>query len=236
MNIIDIVIILFILLFGVTGWHNGFIRTVISAVGFILVFVLSFWLKNPIAEWLSLNLPFFQFGGDFKGVTVINIVIYQLLAFVLVFILLISIYIVAVRISKFVERILKYTILLGLPSKILGFVAGIIEGFIVTTVVVAFLSLPVFGFDLIHESGLKKFMLESTPIVGNMMSDTSKAIEEIMDLRDEFSSNSTKDEFNRRSLDIMLKYDIIEVDYVEKLINKGKIKIENKEEILNKYR
>jgi len=236
MNIIDVVIILFILLFGITGWHNGFIRSVISAVGIILVFVLSFWLKNPIAEWLSLNLPFFNFWGDFKNVTIINVVIYQLLAFIIVFIILVSVYIVAVRISKFVEKILKYTIILGIPSKILGFIAGIIEGFVVATVGVAFLSLPIFGFDLIHESSLKSFLLESTPIVGSMMKDTSQAIDEIMDLRDDFSSNSTKDEFNRKSLDIMLKYNVIEVDYADKLIDKGKLKIAGADEILNKYR
>ena len=48
MNIIDVVIILFILLIGIIGWHNGFIKTIVSAVGIILVFSLSFILKNPI--------------------------------------------------------------------------------------------------------------------------------------------------------------------------------------------
>ena len=60
MNIIDIVIILFILLIGVIGWHNGVIKTTVAAIGILIVFVLSFYLKNPIAEWMSLNLPFFN--------------------------------------------------------------------------------------------------------------------------------------------------------------------------------
>lgn len=236
MNIIDVLIILFILLIGVIGWHNGVIKTVVSAVGIILVFSLAFALKNPVAEWLSLNLPFFNFWGDFKGVTILNVVIYQLIAFLVVFAILMAIYQIVVRISGFIERILKYTIVLGIPSKILGFIVGLIEGEVIATVILIFLSLPIFGLDLIHESKLKTFMLESTPVIGTMMKDTSQAINEIMDLREEFSSNSMKDEFNRDSLDIMLKYGIVKVDYAEKLINSGKLKIENASEILNKYR
>lgn len=237
MNLIDVVIILFILLIGVYGWYNGFVKTTVSAVGLILVFVLSFFLKNPIAEWLSLNLPFFNFWGDFKDVTIINVVIYQLIAFFIVFSILMVIYSLVVKISKFIEKILKCTVILGLPSKILGFIVGLIEGYVIAVIAVFFLSLPVFGIDPIHESKMKSFMLESTPGISGMLGGTSQAISEIMDLRDEFSSNSTKDKFNEKSLDIMLKYNIIKVDYAEKLVYSGKLKMntDNAKAIIRKY-
>jgi len=236
MNIIDAIIILVVLLFGVYGFKNGLIRTVVSAVGIILVFLVSFALKNPIAEWLSLNLPFFNFWGAFKGVTILNVVIYQSIAFLVVFSILMSIYAFAVKISKFIERILRLTIILGIPSKILGFIVGLIEGEFIMAVILMFLSMPIFNLELVHESNLKNYMFESTPIVGNLMKDTSMATNEIMNLRKEFSSNSTKDKFNSESFDIMLKYGIIKTDYAEKLINSGKLKIDNANEILNKYR
>ncbi len=236
MNIIDVVIILFILLIGVIGWHNGVIKTTVSAVGILIVFVLSFYLKNPIAEWLSLNLPFFNFWGDFKNVTILNVIIYQLLSFIIVFSILMIIYGIVVKISSIIEKILKCTIILGIPSKILGFIVGLIEGQIIVAVILMFLSLPIFEIDLVHESTLKKFILESTPIVGNLSKNTSIATNEIMLLRDKFSSDSTKDEFNRNCLDIMLKYNIIEVDYANKLLSSGKLKISNYEEIINKYK
>ena len=69
-----------------------------------------------------------------------------------------------------------------------------------------------------------------------MSKNTSIATNEIMELRNKFSSDSTKDEFNKNCLDIMLKYNIIEVDYATKLLNSGKLKIDNYEKILNKYR
>ena len=236
MNIIDIVIILFILLIGVIGWHNGVIKTTVAAIGILIVFVLSFYLKNPIAEWMSLNLPFFNFWGDFKNVTILNVVIYQLLSFIIVFSILMIFYNIIVKLSSFIEKLLKCTIILGIPSKILGFIVGIIEGQIIIAVILIFLSLPIFGIDLVHKSKLKGFILESTPIVGNLSKNTSIATNEIMELRNKFSSDSTKDEFNKNCLDIMLKYNIIEVDYATKLLNSGKLKIDNYERILNKYR
>lgn len=236
MNIIDAIIILVVLLFGIYGFKNGLIRTVVSAIGIILVFTISFALKNPIAEWLSLNLPFFNFWGAFKDVTILNVVIYQSIAFLIVFSILMAIYSFAVKISKFIERILTLTIILGIPSKILGFIVGLIEGVFIMAVVLMFLSLPIFNLELVHESNLKKGLLESTPIVGNLMKDTSKATNEIMSLKKEFSSNSSKNKFNSESFDIMLKYGIIKVDYADKLISSGKLKIDNANEILNKYR
>lgn len=237
MNIIDVIIILFMLLMGIIGWKNGFIRTIVSAVGIILVFVLSFYLKNPTAEWFSLNLPFFNFWGDFKNVAILNVVIYQLIAFFIVFSILIAIYAVIVRISKFIEKILKMTVILGIPSKILGFIAGLVEGQIIVTIALMFLSLPILGINIVHESKLKTVFLEATPVISNMMGSTSQAVSEIMDLRQEFSSNSTKDKFNEKSLDILLKYNIIEVDYAKKLVNSGKLKmnVNNANIIISKY-
>ena len=59
MNIVDVVIVLLILLCGVVGFKRGVFKQLVSTVGFVLVFILAFYLKNPVAEFLSLNLPFF---------------------------------------------------------------------------------------------------------------------------------------------------------------------------------
>lgn len=233
MNLVDVLIILFILLIGVYGWHNGLIKTVVSAVGIILVFVLSFLLKNPIAEWLSLNLPFFNFWGVFKGVTILNVVIYQLIAFFLVFAILMTIYSIVVKISGLVERFLRLTIILGLPSKILGLIVGLVEGWFIAATILMFLSVPIFNLAFVHESGVRKYILEKTPIISNMTKDTSKAVEEIIELKDEFSSNSSKDKFNREAFDIMLKYDVIDVDYANKLVSSGKLDIDDAQSIIN---
>ncbi len=235
MNIVDVVLIIFILLVGVIGFKNGFINTVISSIGLIVVFVLSFYLKNPIAEWLSLNLPFFNFWGAFKDVSILNVVIYQVIAFFIVFAILITIYGAVVKITNIIERILKFTIILGIPSKILGFLVGLIEGYFLAGVILIIFSLPVLNFEEVKDSSVRSFMFEKTPVMGNMLKSTSSAYDEIMNLRDEFSSNTKKDEFNKSSFEILLKYNIMSTDYAEKLVNSGKLKIDGAKEIINKY-
>ncbi len=236
MNIIDVLIILFVLLYGVIGFKNGFIKTIVSVLGIMLVFVLAYLLKDPIAEWLSLNLPFFNFSGKFKDVTILNVIIYQLIAFLSVFAILMGIYYLIVRLSSIIEKILKYTIILGIPSKILGFIFGLVQGIFVVAIALLILNLPVFNLGFVNDSKLKPIILENVPITGTMVNNTSKAINEISDIAKDFTSDSTKEEFNRKSLDIMLKYKVIRVDYAEKLISSGKLKINGANDIINNYK
>ena len=85
------IILLIILACGAAGFKRGVFKQLVTTVGFVLVVVLAFYLKNPIAEFLSLHLPFFTFGGDFANVTSMNIILYQLISFILVVIVLQSI-------------------------------------------------------------------------------------------------------------------------------------------------
>ena len=131
MSIIDVLVILLITMCGVIGMKKGFVRTLVSFVGIILVFILSYLLKGFIAEWLSLNLPFFNFAGSFRGATILNVIIYQLIAFIIVFAILMLLYSIAVKVSGLIERILKFTIILSVPTKIGGLIVGILEGIII---------------------------------------------------------------------------------------------------------
>ena len=67
------------------------------------------------------KLPFFNFGGIFKGVTVLNILIYELIAFFVVLAVLFVLLRIFTFFSFMIEKILDLTIILGIPSKILGF-------------------------------------------------------------------------------------------------------------------
>ena len=68
MNIVDILIIIFILFGALLGFKRGFTRELLSLVGIFLILILSFILKNPISVFLYNNLPFFNFGGIFLWV------------------------------------------------------------------------------------------------------------------------------------------------------------------------
>ena len=122
MNIVDAIIILLILACGVAGFKRGVLKQLVSTVGFVIIVILAFYLKNPIAEFLSLHLPFFNFGGSFANVTSLNIILYQIISFILVIFILEVILGILIRVTGVIETILKFTIILGIPSKILGFI------------------------------------------------------------------------------------------------------------------
>lgn len=238
MNIIDIIIILLIIMFAVIGGKKGFVKTLVSLVGIILVFIISYFLKNSIAEFLSLNLPFFNFVGSFKGATILNVIIYQLIAFIIVFSILMVLYAIVVKVSGILDKILKSTIILAIPSKVGGVIVGIIEGVVISLIALIFLSLPVLNFTMVESSGVKKFLFNISPIIGNISNNTNDAVSEIFELKDKFSESDNKEEFNLSCLDVLLKHKVIRVDYSEKLVDSTKLKIDRDKAkaIINKYK
>ena len=61
MNIIDAIAILIILSCMAMGLKKGFTKELISFLGFFVIVIAAFLLKNPISKILYENLPFFTF-------------------------------------------------------------------------------------------------------------------------------------------------------------------------------
>lgn len=236
MNIIDIVIILIILCSAVVGFKRGVLNELVMTVGFLLVFVLSFYLKNPLAEWFSLYLPFFKFGGIVEGITVLNILLYQLIAFVIVFSVIMIIFKVLLSVTGFIEKILKYTIILGIPSKLLGALLGAIEGYIIAFIVVFLFNQPMFDIGIMNDSKFKDGILNSTPILTDVVSSVGDTVKDVYYLIEDNKDELDDNEFNREAIDIMLEHKMITVEYVEQLIDYGKIRVPGIDSVLNKYR
>ena len=232
MNIIDIVVILIILMSGIVGFKRGVFKELVMTVGFAIVFIISFKLKNPLAEWLSLHLPFFNFGNMFNNVGIINVIFYQVIAFIVIFSLIMIVFNIILVVTSIFEKILKYTIILGIPSKILGLLVGLIEGYIIAFIVMFVVSQPMFG-DITGNSKLKGPMLNSTPILTNVVSEMNDTVIDIYNLKD--STNDDK-KLERDITKIMLEHNLVEPDYIIKLIDANKIEIDNANELLRPYR
>ncbi len=237
MNIVDIVILVVILCGAVIGFKRGFTKSLVSALGFIVIVVLAFFLKNPLSVILYENLPFFKFGGILKGVTVLNIALYELLAFVIILAVLgLALKVLSVVTSIF-EKILTMTIILGIPSKILGALVGALEAFVIIFIGLYVLSLPVINVSFIEESKYKNQILNNTPLLSSFSKKTVSVIEEFAGIKDKYEDNNKNaEEFNKEVLDLFLKYDIVKVESIDKLVEKDKLRINNIEEILMKYR
>ena len=236
MNVVDIAILLVIVGFAIYGYRTGVIKTTVATVGLVLVFVFAYIFKNPVAEQLTLHLPLFSFGGFFSEITILNVIIYQLIAFIIVFSVLITIFALVVKLSSLIEKLLKVTVILRLPSKVLGAIVGLAEGVIIASIALMIFTLPVFNITEVHESKLKNILMENVPITGTLSRGTNKAINEIMELKKVYTNSHNKNEFNAKCFDVLLKYNIINVEYGNKLIESGKLKIDGAEEILEKYK
>ena len=79
MNIISAVIILIVLFYVFLGFKRGVIKTGVSLVGTISILIVSYVLKDILANFLMEHLPFFNFGGVFDGITSINILMYDMI-------------------------------------------------------------------------------------------------------------------------------------------------------------
>ena len=237
MNIIDLLIIIFILIGAVVGFKRGFTSSLVNFVGVILVVIIAYFLKNPISEFLMSFCPFFSFGGIIKGVTVLNIAVYEIIAFILVFSLLMIGLKALLMATGILETLLKFTIVLGLPSKILGAIVGLIENYIIVFLVLYILSMPNFlDVGFIKDSTYREPILKNTPILSNVAESTLAVLDEFKGLSDKYTETENSNEFNLETLDLFLKYKVVTVDTVEKLDDSGKIKIEGIETVLNKYR
>ena len=237
MEIVDIIILIIILFGAVIGFKRGFTRSLVSALGFIVIAILAFFLKNPLSVLLYENLPFFKFGGILKGVTVLNIALYELLAFVIVLAILgIALKILMVATSVF-EKLLKMTIILGIPSKIMGAVVGAVEAFVIVFIVLYVISLPIFNISFVENSKWKNQILNNTPVLSAFSKKTMGVVNEFAGIKEKYEDNNKNaEEFNKEVLDLFLKYDVVKVSSIDKLVEKGKLQINNVEEILMKYR
>ena len=233
MDILDIIILIIILFNALLGFKRGFTKELVSFIGFFLIIVLAFILKNPISELMYENLPFFTFGGLFKGVTALNILLYEIIAFFIVVAILTVIFKVLLFATTIFEKLLKFTIILGIPSKILGMIVGIVEGVTISFILLYILSLPLFSINT--NSNLKKQVLNNTPILSSMTKDFKNTIDEFSLLKEEYEIEKDTDKFNYDTLNILLKYKIITVSSAKNLNEKGKLKINNVDTLLNLY-
>lgn len=235
MSIVDIFIIVFILIGGLLGLKRGAVKEFISAIGFFVIVVLSFLLKNPLSVIFYENLPFFKFGGIFKGVTALNIALYELIAFLVVALVLTFIWKLVEYASNIMQKIINMTILLGLPSKIIGFIIGLLEYYVLAFIIIYILTLPIFSVKPVIESKNAQFILNDTPIISSFVKESTGFIGEFIELRDKYQVTESANQFNYETLDLFMKYDIVDVKSVKKLKEKNKISIDGIDTLIQKY-
>ena len=237
MNILDLGIILLCLMFFIVGAKSGVIKELFSLAGTVIVFVIAFLFKGMIGNIMCLAFPFFELKGSLEGISSINILLYQIIAFMLIFFILLSLYILIMGISSVIQKLVNLTIILIPVSKLLGGVVSLVKGYIIMFAVFLLLMIPLKNSDLFKESKLVNMMLYETPVLSDASSKVTGAVEEVYSLTSQVSKKKiSSKEANKRTVDIMLKYKICDKDIVRTLIRKNKLtNLDNIEDILSKY-
>lgn len=236
MSFVDILIIVFIIVGGVVGFKNGFTKSVVKFLGVLVVLALSFLLKNQLSLILMSVGPFIPFGGVIKGVTILNVLLYEVISFSIIFSILMIVLKILSKTTSIFERLLSFTIILGIPSKILGLLIGVLKNYIIVFFVVYYLAMPNFSeVSIVNDSSLKDPILRGTPILSNVADKSIKVFDEFKSLSKKYSNSKNVNEFNLETLDLFLKYDVTNVKTIKSLKESGKLKIDGIDDILVKY-
>lgn len=237
MNILDILIIIFVLFGAVLGFKRGFTKEIVKALGFIAVIIVAYFLKNPLSVFLYEKLPFFKFG-IFKSMEILNILLYEILAFIICIVILSVVLKILSAITTVFEKILNATVILGIPSKIAGAVVGIVYHFIFVFIILYVLSFTLVDNDFVYNSKFRQPILNNTPLLSGLMDKSVSVIDEFIEVKNKYNDKEvSENEFNYQAFELFLKYDVIKPESLEKLISDGKVdSFEGCIDLINKYK
>ena len=228
-TIVDIILLAFIVLGTFAGAKKGLIKTAVGFVGLVAIVILSYTLKTYLANFLIDVMPFFQFSGAIEGLTSLNILIYNIISFVVIFILLYCILNIIIAVTGFIDTLLKFTVIWIIPSKIGGAILGFLESWIFIFLVVFVISQFSFANVAVRESKITDLVLNHTPIIGTYLGGATKASEEIYTGIQEFTKDSSKtqNDLNLYILQVEINYGLISKEKATELMEIGKIGLDN---------
>ncbi|MBE6160735.1 MAG: CvpA family protein [Firmicutes bacterium] len=219
-NVFDAIIVLFLLSGAIIGFKRGAIQTIAYIVGTILVIYFAWILKNPLAKIMYTYLPAFKLKGVFKGIFAFNILIYKGIAFVILLAIFTALLGIILKITGIISKLVDHSIILTLPSKLIGTVLGFLEAYIFAFILLFIFSQFSFSHEYLKDSYFSKTILKNTPMTTEFKN-SYLAFDKISSIGKNDKSIKTK---NNDSIEILKKYDIISENDINNLIKHGKIK------------
>ena len=224
MNVVDVVIIVLLILGGVAGFKAGVIKKLTDFIGMFAVVILAFYLKNYISVIMYENLPFFNFFGLINGINALNILLYEVIAFLIIFMLLLFVLKVILLATGLIEKILKATVILSIPSKILGIVVGVIEMYVYIFLVLVIATLPVFDSSFLKDSKMSNYILDNTLVLSNVSSEITDIYGDVYEIIDNRKDKSNE-EMNEEILKVLIDKKVVTKESAKKLVERNKVHI-----------
>lgn len=213
---LDILIILFLLVSFIKGAKRGIIQEIVLIVGTIVIYFIAFKFKDSLGILLCKYLPFLKFGGVYA----LNVLFYQMIAFIIIMIFLYSIFRIILKITGFFQKVINMSIIFTIPSKILGGIVGFIEGYIVVFTVLVILSVPLSNSALLKDSKLNEPIISNTPVLSGKTDYLTGITDDMYKLANSNKIKSISD-LNEKVLNIFAKHDIINTKDIDDILKKG---------------
>ena len=227
MNVVDVIIIALLILGGVAGFKAGVIKKLTDFIGMFVVIILAFYLKNYISVIMYENLPFYNFFGLINGIDALNILLYEVIAFLVIFIALLFVLKVVLTLTGLVEKILKATVILSIPSKLLGIVVGVIEMYVYLFLILVIVSLPIFDSSFLKDSKMNNFILNNTPVLSGVSEEIIDIYGDVYNIIDN-RKNKTNEQLNEEILKVLIDKKVVTKESAKKLVDKNKIHINDR--------
>lgn len=227
MNVVDVIIIALLIVGGVAGFKAGVIKKLTDFIGMFVVIILAFYLKNYISVIMYENLPFFNFFGLINGIDALNILLYEVIAFLVIFIALLFVLKVVLMLTGLVEKILKATVILSIPSKLLGIVVGVIEMYVYLFLILVIVSLPIFDSSFLKDSKMNNFILNNTPVLSGVSEEIIDIYGDVYNIIDN-RKNKTNEQLNEEILKVLIDKKVVTKESAKKLVDRNKIHINDK--------
>ena len=231
MNFIDILIAIVLIFCALLGFKRGVFKSIIILVGFIAVIYISYLLKNYLGDFFVLNLPFIRFGNLFASLQSLNILMYQTLAFIIMLIIFGLVYRFIITITGVFEKILRLTIVLGIPSKLLGLVVGFIEGYVIVYLGLFILTQPFIKNDFLSDSKYANKILNNSPVISDFAESSLQLFNEVT----EITKIENKELMEEQIVKLMLDKKVVTKEVMQKIVEKGKIEGETIRKIVDNY-
>ena len=231
-TILDIIIIVLFIIAIVLGFKKGILKEIVSFIGTIIIFIISYQLKGIVGNFLCLICPFY-----IKDLVTVNIMFYQIIAFILTFGILSFLFNLFINLTKTIDNLLDKIKLLNIPLRILGAIISVFKMYLTVFILLLLVMIPFRNTSIVKKSLLTEKIVYETPILSKGSKEVIFVLEEIIILdRDIAKGKITINEGNLKILDLLLKYNMIDKDTVIDLYNKDKIRgIEDIETVVLNY-
>lgn len=227
MNFVDIIAIVIIALGALAGFKRGAIKSLVQLIGIVAIVIVAYQFKGLLGNVFIKYLPFFNFGGVLNELFSINILIYQGIAFVIMFVLLYCILNILINLSGIIDLLIKFTVILELPSKIIGTILGAIESLVFVFVL---------GFVLLQIAPAQKYIMDSkimlpiverTPVVRDVFYRTNAAAVDMYRTVEKYQTSGNALEANLEILRSLVVAGVVDAGVVQDCIDNGKLHMDN---------